>query len=114
MARRNPAATRRPRSRLSQARAKFGHNGDALGLAHRRPGGDLRGGSPAATHKADRESITQTLMQGVERVGTARYLGSRMPDEKSAPGGDLAALLRGAGDVAGLPANRAASKCDHA
>jgi hypothetical protein len=69
---------------------------------------------PQPTHKADRESITQTLMQGVERVGTARYLGSRMPDEKSAPGADLAALLRGAGDVAGLPANRAASKCDHA
>ena len=28
-----------------------------------------------------------------------------MADEKPAPGGDLGALLRGAGDVAGLPAD---------
>ena len=42
------------------------------------------------------------------------YLGGRMPDEKSAPGGDLAALLRSAGDVAGLSADRAARQRDHA
>jgi hypothetical protein len=36
-----------------------------------------------------------------------------MPDEKSAPGGDLAALLGGPGDVAGLPADRAARQRDH-
>ena len=36
-----------------------------------------------------------------------------MPDEKSAPGGDLAALLRSAGDVAGLSADRAARQRDH-
>ena len=50
-------------------------------------------------HKEDSGSRTQTLMQGVETVGTGPYLGGRMPDEKSAPGGDLAALLRSAGDV---------------
>ena len=36
-----------------------------------------------------------------------------MPDEKSAPGGDLAELLRGARDVAGLSADRAARQGDH-
>jgi hypothetical protein len=36
-----------------------------------------------------------------------------MPDEKSAPGGDLAALLGGAGDVAGLSPDRAARHSDH-
>ena len=68
---------------------------------------------PQPTHKADSGSMTQTLMQGVETVGTAPYLGSRMPDEKSAPGGDLAALLGGAGNVAGLPADRAPRQRDH-
>ena len=43
----------------------------------------------------------------------AAHLSGRMPDEKPAPGGDLAALLRGAGDVAGLPADRAARQRDH-
>ena len=63
---------------------------------------------PQPMHKADSGSRTQTLMQGVETGRHGPYLGGRMPDEKSAPGGDLAALLRGAGDVAGLPADRAA------
>ena len=36
-----------------------------------------------------------------------------MPDEKSAPGGDLATLLRSAGDIAGLSADRAARQRDH-
>ena len=67
------------------------------------------------TQNADSGSMTQTLMQGVEMgAGTLRYLVRRMPNEKSAPGGDFPALLRGAGDVARLPANRAASKSDHA
>ena len=58
--------------------------------------------------------MTQTLMQGVE-IGedTFFYLGGRMPNEKCAPSGDFAALLGGAGDVAGLPADRAASSRDH-
>ena len=36
-----------------------------------------------------------------------------MPDEKSAPGGDLAALLRGARDIAGLSPDRAARHGGH-
>ena len=70
---------------------------------------------PQPMHRADSGSMTQTLMQGVEiGADTGRYLGGRVPDEKSAPGGDLAALLRGAGDVAGLSADRAASQRDYA
>jgi hypothetical protein len=63
---------------------------------------------PQPTYKADTGSMTQTLMQGVETVDTALHLCGRMPDKKSAPGGDLAELLRRAGDVAGLAADRAA------
>ena len=48
IARRDPSAARRARSRLSQALVEPGHDGDPLGLAHRRPGGDLRGRSAAA------------------------------------------------------------------
>lgn len=40
------------------------------------------------------------------------YLGG-MPDEKPAPGGDLAKLLRGARYVAGLAANRAPRQRDN-
>ena len=36
-----------------------------------------------------------------------------MADEKPAPGGDLGALLRGAGDVAGLPADLALREEDN-
>src|SRR6202020_2416656 len=68
---------------------------------------------PQPMHKADSGSMTQTLMQGVETLGTAPHLSGRMPDEKPAPGGDLAELLRCARDVAGLPADRAARQRDH-
>jgi len=63
---------------------------------------------PQPMQSADKGSMTQTLMQGVEiGADTGRYLSRRMPDEKPAPGGDLGALLRGAGDVARLASDRA-------
>ena len=69
---------------------------------------------PQPMHKADNRSMTQTLMQGAEiSMSTSFQLGGRMPNEKSAPGRDLAHLLGGAGDVAGLPADRAAGERNH-
>ena len=62
---------------------------------------------PQPTQSAERGSMTQTLTQGVDIVGAdmTPNLGGGMADEKPAPRGDLGALLRGAGDVAGLPAD---------
>jgi hypothetical protein len=68
---------------------------------------------PQPMHKVDSGSRTQTLMQGVETLGTAPHLSGRMPDEKPAPRGDLATLLGGPGDVARLPADRPARQPDH-
>lgn len=65
---------------------------------------------PQPMQSADKGSMTQTLMQGVEiGTDTLSYLGGGAPNEKPAPGGDLGALLRCSSDVACLPADRTAS-----
>jgi hypothetical protein len=70
---------------------------------------------PQPTHMSDSGSRTQTLTQGVEiDADMGPDLSGGMADEKSAPGGDLGALLGGAGDIAGLAADRAPRQGDHA
>src|SRR5271163_4692776 len=64
---------------------------------------------------AESGSMTQTLTQGVDRAEAdmTSHLGGRMADEKPAPGGDLGQLLRRAGDIASLAADRAPRQRDH-
>ena len=70
-ARSNPPAARRARSRFGQALRKAGHDVDPLGLAHRRPGGDLRGRPATADAQSGQRIEDADVDAGGGDSGTA-------------------------------------------